>query len=171
MASGFAGQGGGVSTATFSDLGGAVGDIFAGFGQKYKIQGAQIEKQNYLQAAAFSQQEAEFTKQSTAIKQAQSDRELYKALGQTQEGVASAGFTEGGSALDILRESAQQGALTHQVLGQQGLITEAGYQEEAQSYQNMAAAADVAIKADKFAQKADFISGALKGAAAIATLA
>jgi hypothetical protein len=46
-------------------------------------------------------------------------------LGGQEADVAGAGFSEGGSALDLLRSSASQGALTHAVLGQQGLITEA----------------------------------------------
>jgi hypothetical protein len=160
-----------VGQATFSDIGGAAGDIFAGFAQKYKIQGAEIEKASYKKAEEFAYQESAYTAQSTAIKEAQADRELYKALGQTKEEVAAAGFAESGSALDILRESAQQGALSKAVLGQQGLITEAGYQQEAQSYHSMIQAADVAIQADKAAQTADFISGAIKGVAAIATIA
>ena len=41
----------------------------------------------------------------------------------------------------MLRSSASQGALTRAVLGQQGLVTEAGYQEQAQSCQSMASAA------------------------------
>ncbi len=47
--------------------------------------------------------------------------------------MAGAGLGESGSALDILRDSASQGALTKATLGQQGLINEAGYQEQQQS--------------------------------------
>jgi hypothetical protein len=87
---------------------------------------------------------------STAIKESQADRNLYQALGTTRADFAvglfarpmncriwrcsGAGFAESGSALDLLRESASQGAMTKAVLGEQGLITEAGYQEQAQSY-------------------------------------
>jgi hypothetical protein len=45
-----------------------------------------------------------------------------------------------GSALDILRESASQGALTRAVTGEQGLSQEEGFHQQAASYRNMAAA-------------------------------
>jgi hypothetical protein len=103
---------------------------------------------------------------STAIKESQADRNLYQALGQTKADVASAGFAQSGSALDLLRESASQGAMTKAVLGEQGLITEAGYQEQAQSYSDMAAAAGVAIQADQEAAKGARIGAWISGAAA-----
>ena len=84
--------------------------------------------------------------------------------------IAGAGLGQTGSALDILRESASQGALTHAVLGQQGLITEAGYEEQATSYKNMAQAAQVAIDAENKAATFADITGAIKGVAGIATL-
>jgi hypothetical protein len=50
------------------------------------------------------------------------------ARGGIQASTAGSGFQASGSSLDILRDSASQGAIAHAVLGQQGLITEAGYQ-------------------------------------------
>jgi hypothetical protein len=90
------------------------------------------------------------------------------SLGRTQAAVAGAGLAESGSALDILRESASEGATTKAVIGQQGLITEAGYQEQA--YTNMANAAGVAINADKLAATGSFIAGGINAIAAVATL-
>ena len=75
-----------------------------------------------------------------------------------------------GSALDIMRDSASQGVLTHAVLGQQGLITEAGYTEQAQSYKTMQDAATQAGNAENNASTFADITGAIKGVAAIATL-
>src|ERR1019366_2908418 len=49
----------------------------------------------------------------------------------------ASGFGEGGSGGDILRSSASEGALNRAVLVQQGHITEAGYQEQADSYTAM----------------------------------
>ena len=48
------------------------------------------------------------------------------------------------------------------MIGEQGLITEAGYQEQAKSYEDMANAAGVAIKADKLAASL-FTGGAVGG--------
>ena len=156
--------------ATFSDIGTAVSDIFAAQGDELKAKGAAFEQQSYVQAAALAQQNEQFTAMSTAIKQSQADRNLYGALGQTRADVAGAGFAESGSALDILRESASQGAMTKAVLGEQGLITEAGYQEQAQSYTDMANAAGVAIEADKLAATGAYAGAAIAGVAAAFSL-
>lgn len=159
-----------LGSATFSGFGGAVSDLFAGFGDLAKAKGDVFEKQNYELAATLAQQNEEFAKQSTAVRVMQADRELSKAQGQTAADVAGAGFAMSGSAIDIMRENASQGALTKQVLGQQGLITEAGYQEQAQSYENMAQAAQVAIDAEKKAATGAFISGGIKAITGVASL-
>lgn len=95
---------------------------------------------------------------------------LSLSLGKTTATQAGAGFAQSGSALDILRTSAQQGATTRAVIGQQGLITEAGYQEQSEAYQNMASAAGTAINAEKTSETGDLIGAGLKGAAALASL-
>jgi hypothetical protein len=155
--------------STFSDLGTAVSDIFAAKGDELKAEGARFEQSSYLEAADLAKQNEAFTAMSTAIKQSQADRNLYQALGQTKADVAGAGFAQSGSALDLLRESASQGAMKA-VLGEQGLITEAGYQEQAQSYTDMASAAGVAIEADKLAAKGSTIAAGFSFAAAAASL-
>lgn len=159
-----------IGNATFSDFGGAASDIFAGFGAQSKAKGDLLEQQNYQLAAQYALKEAQYTKMSTAIQEFQQQREVTKSLGQTAADVAGAGFAASGSALDILRESAGQGALQHAVLGYQGLIQEEGYKEQAQSYENMAQAAGDAASAEKMAGTGDFITGGIKVAAGIATL-
>lgn len=54
---------------------------------------------------------------------------------------AGSGLTSGGTAGDILRNSAQQGALNQAITKSQGQITVAGYEEQAQSYTAMQNAA------------------------------
>ena len=135
-----------------------------------KAKGAEFEQKSYLEAADLAKQNEQFTEMSTAIKESQADRNLYQALGQTKADVAGAGFAQSGSALDILRESASEGAMTKAVLGEQGLITEAGYKEQAQSYTDMASAAGVAIEADKLAAKGATIGAIISGAAAVGSL-
>jgi hypothetical protein len=93
------------------------------------------------------------------------------SLGETRADVAGAGFPESGSALDILRESASQGALSKAVLGEQGLIQEEGYREQAASYRTMADAAGMAAKAEDSASEGAYWSAGIKGLAAVATLA
>jgi hypothetical protein len=164
------GIGQGLSTSTFSDAGQSVSDIFSGFGDLDKAKGAELEQQNYLQAEALAKQEAEFTAQSTAIKQGQADRQMFTSLGRTTAAVSNAGLEQSGSALDILRESAMQGSITKAVIGAQGQITEAGYNEQAESYANMANAAGVAAKGDNLAAVGSFVAGGISAVAGIATL-
>ncbi len=159
-----------IGSATFSNFGGAVQDLFAAQGYKYKAKGAEFEKQNYLLAGDLATQNAQFTETSTAIKQMQTERQNQLVLGGQQADVAHAGFEESGTALDLLRDSAQQGALTKQVAAQQGLITEAGYKEQAESYKNMASAAQVAIDAAHTAETGSYITAGFKGAAAVASI-
>jgi hypothetical protein len=159
--------GGILGAINYSDLGGAVSDLFGAQGNRYKAAGDRAEQANYLRAAGLADENERFTELSTRIKQAQTDREIYKSLGETRADVAGAGFAESGSALDILRESASQGALTKAVLAEQGLITEAGYREQAQSYRTMADAAGMAAKAEDVAARGAEWTAGLKAVGAL----
>ncbi len=172
---------------------GSVNDIFAGIGSlqggKIKAQGIRIKAQGdlaeaseYDLAGGLALKNKAFTEQSQQIKQMQLDRQIETSQGETEAGVAGAGFAKSGSALDLLRDSASQGALTKAVLGQQGLITEAGFQEQSDSYNLMSSAArsaaaqefDIANQTEDMAKTAatgSFISAGIKGATAIAGLA
>lgn len=156
--------------STFTDVGGAVSDLFTADADRAKATGDRIEAQNYDLASGLADQNAQFTQTSTAIKEAQIQRNITQTIGGVQANTAGAGFAASGSSLDVLADSASQGALTKAVASQQGLITEAGYKEQAESYTNMASAANIAANAeDNAATGADITSG-IKGAAAIATL-
>lgn len=157
-------------SSTFMDLGGAVSDLFAAEGHKSKAAGDRVEAENYDLASGLALQNEKFTETSTEIKQAQLDRNIYQTMGATRADVAGSGFAESGSALDLLRDSASQGALTKAVAGQQGLITEAGYKEQSQSYTNMASAARMAADAEDKAAVGSDITAGIKTAATIATL-
>lgn len=159
-----------VSAQTFSGIGAGVSDIFQGFGAEAKAQYDVTEGQIYGEAAQLALQNEQFTKTSTEIQKAQANRELLLAQGRTQGEVAGAGFSLSGSALDILRSSASQSALQKAVISQQGLITEAGYKEQAQSYQLMKQAAGQAAGAEKTAAIGSFIAGGIDIAGSLATL-
>ncbi len=168
--SGLFGRGGGFGTSTISGAGGAVSDLFAASALRSRGRGNRIEGQEYSLAANLADQNAQFAETSTAIKTAQEQRSINMTLGNQQAEVAASGFAAGGSALDLLRDSAQQGALAKAALGQQGAIEEAGYREQAQSYRLMTEASNIAAtSADHAAQGADLSAG-IKGAAAVATL-
>lgn len=157
-------------SGTINSIGGAVQDLFAADAHRSKAQGLRIEAGNYDRSSAFSEQSAQFTETSTAIKQTQLDRDIYKTLGGQEADVAGAGFAASGSALDILRDSASQGALTKAVGSLQGLITEEGYEVQAKNYTAMGEAARLAANAeDKAAEGAEW-SSAFKGIAAITSI-
>ena len=159
-----------LDSSTFSNLGGAVSDLFAASGHRAKAAGDIFEQQNYDLAATLADRNEKFTEQSTAIKQAQIDRSNTQTIGGQEADVAGAGFAASGSALDLLRDSASQGALTRAVAGEQGLITEAGYKEQGDSYRNLASAAQMAADAENNAATGSTISGIFKGVAAIASI-
>lgn len=157
--------------STVNDAAGSVSDFFAAFGAEQQAAATGEEAATYTEAAALAKQNAQFTAQSTAITEAQQSRQITMAMGRTTAQVAGAGFANSGSSLAILRSNAQQGSLAQAVTAQQGLMTEAGYTEEATAYTNMATAAEDTEAAEKNAATGDIVSGVLKGVASIATLA
>ncbi len=157
--------------ATFSDAGGAVSDLFAAEGYKYKAQGNLLEAGSYDEAAKFADLNATFTEESTALKLHKAQRDIYQAIGGQEADIAGAGFENSGSALDLLRSSASEGALTKETLGLQGLITEQGYKTQADSYRTMAEAARLAAEADLTAATGSTITGIVKGVSAVASVA
>lgn len=165
-------------TGTFQSVGGAVSDLLSsqatGSALRLKAQGSDVEGINYTEAAALAGQNAEFTRQSTDVKQAMADRAIYKGMGATQVGISGSGFTNSGSALDLLRMGASEGALQHQLIGQQGLITEEGYKVQQQSFTRLAAyshmAADAQRDAGDTAERNGYINSGIKAATAIASI-
>lgn len=177
--SGYAGQGGKFGVGTYSGIGGAVNDLFSSqataSGLRLKAQGDLVEAGNYDLAAALAKQNEQFTEQSTAVKQAMADRQIYMGIGTERADIAGSGFAESGTSLDLLRSSAQQGAMQKQLLGQQGLITEAGYNEQRTAYTNLADfARSTAATEESMASQAitaGYVSAAFKVAGVVASLA
>lgn len=193
-----AGGSGNVSTFA-SDEAGAVSSLFAGFAEGTKAemfrvqskadllkgQGDLLEKSSYEKAQGLATQNEQFTEQSTALQEAQSARSIYMGTGAIRAAAGASGLQMDGSATDVLADSARQGEIQKQVLQQQGLITEAGYTEQAQTYGNMASAAQLASDTETLASQGhlmaasaaetaatgDFIAGGIKAIAGVAALA
>jgi hypothetical protein len=108
---GLFGGGGRVGGATFSDIGGGISDLFAASADRSKAAGDRIEAQNYDLASKYALQEEQYTKESTAIQGMQAERQMYSSMSQTKADIAGGGFAASGSGLDILAQSASQGAL------------------------------------------------------------
>lgn len=161
----FADSGGGsvgLSSTSFSLLGGAAADIFGGFADLDKSKGNEIEASNYRQASEFATYEAKVQNATTAVQEAQTQRQVYQGLGKVAASIGGSGFSDSGSGGDILRSSAQQGALQSAIAEQTGQVAEAGYKEQAKSYESMAEASDMAAHAQKMAAYGSFASGGLK---------
>ena len=88
------------------------------------------------------------------------------AMGKTASEVAGAGFAASGSALDIMRSNAQQGALATAVASENGQIQTQGFQEQQQSYETMATIAGNAAKQANLASIGSFAAAGLNFAAA-----
>lgn len=157
-------------SGTIGNLGGAVSDLFNADSYRLRAQGKRLEAQNYDEASGFSLQNARISQVSSDLKEAQQERALTKTLGGQQADIAGAGFAASGSALDLMRDSASQGALSLAVGNLQGLITEEGYQVQARSYTRMAEASRLAAEADENAADASVWSAGFKGAAAVASI-
>lgn len=156
-------------SGTITSIGSAVNDLFSADSHRTKAEGLRIEAGNYDRSADFALQNAKFTEMSTGIKQSQLDRDIYKTLGGTEADVAGAGFASSGSALDLLRDSASQGALMKAVGAEQGLITEEGYKVQAKNFADMSRAASMAAASeDQAADRAPFLA-AVHGGAAVAS--
>jgi hypothetical protein len=146
---------------------GAEGTRINAQGMRIKSQGDIAEAENYDLAAALARKNEAYAARSTEIQQSQLDRKITLTIGGQKADVAGAGFKESGSAIYLLRDSAQQGALAKQVLAEQGEITEAGYEEQAKSFDTMSAAArmaaaggmDIARRTDLIADRSDAIAG------------
>jgi hypothetical protein len=135
------------------DIGGAVGSLFA-------AQGNAAEATSYTSAAQLDEQNAQLSAASTRIQETQTARAVTQSLGTTQADVAGAGFTESGSALDVLKSSAQQGALATSLVNIQGAINENAYAAEAGANLAKAKAANEAQTAGTISAIAS-IGGAL----------
>ena len=135
------GGGQGLGGMNFNMLGSGINDFF-------QAAGAAAEGKEYGYAAQLASQEAEFTKESTAVQNAQASRQVMMTVGAQKAGVSATGFTQSGSALSLLKASAQQAALGHQMITMQGGINEAAYQEQAKAYTTMKEAAYSAENGD-----------------------
>src|SRR5262249_3825725 len=155
---------------TFQSVGGAVSDLVAGSAYKTRKAGNLLQAEQYGLAGDLARQNKEFAETSTAIKEQQEQRQVSAVIGQQQADVAASGFAESGSALDLLRDSAAQGALTKAGIGQQGEIEGDGYEGQAKTYDILRQSAQLAAQADEKAAKSSYFSAAIKGATAIASL-
>lgn len=208
-----------VGTNFFSGISGAAQDIFAGqataSGLRIKAQGTDISAQstdlsaeatrlqakgndveatNYDEAAQLADLNSKYTAQNGEVQSALADRAIYQGVGAAEASGAGAGLLDS-SITDVMADSARQGAIQKQLMTEQNLITEAGYDEQEKSYNNLAEYArygssvqnDMAGQLDQIAgsqrgiadqerglandaESNSFITAGIKGAFAVASL-
>lgn len=124
------------------DLGSLINSGGQAIQDLFGSEGATAEANSYNTAAQLAQQNAALTAASTRIQETQTARSVLQTEGTQITDVAGAGFTESGSALDLLRSSAQQGALQESLTNIQGAINENAYAAQAGAYKGAAAAAN-----------------------------
>lgn len=107
----------------------------------FQNRGASAEANSYSSAALLAEQNAQLASASTKIQETQLARQIFQSEGTQITDVAGAGFTESGSALDLLRSSAQQGSLAKSLTNIQGAINENSYAAQAGAYEGAAKAA------------------------------
>lgn len=129
-------------------------------GLRIKATGDLAEAANYDLAAHLARKNKQYTEESTRIQEFQLQRKTNLFIGEQVAGFGAAGLKTSGSATDILRESATQGALSKAVLQKQGLIQEESFEEAARSYETMSHAARFAAAGEMdIANKTDQIAG------------
>lgn len=158
------------SSDVFSGLGGAVQGIFGGVAANKTASGYAASAAGYAKASQIAAQNEQISRVGTSIKQLQASREIFRALGGQQADIAGAGLKATGSALDVIRASAAEGALTRQLIGLQGSIEALGYRQEAESYASMAQSAAASGSASKSSGLGSTIGGLISGAAGLVSL-
>lgn len=125
-----------------ADVGTGIGDLGSAVSDLFGAAGSSEAASAYGTAANIALSNEALTKRSTAIQAQQSDIQTFKALGTETADVSGAGFTQGGSAGDLLRSSAQQAALSKQLIVNQGNITAQGFEQQAAAYKGQEKAAN-----------------------------
>jgi len=102
-----------------ADFFGAATDLIGGIGG---YMGAQAEAKGYTQAAQTYAQAARLTQASTHIKEAMVSRQIYQTMGGMRAEAGGSGLKQSGNILDLIRDSAHQGAIAKAVVDIQGEI-------------------------------------------------
>ncbi len=146
--------------SALSSAGGAVSSLFG-------AKGARESGASYDEAAGFALRNRDIARQATAIKQAQDERNIFKTIGKQRAQIGEAGFAESGTALDLLADSASQGALTKALTTEQGVIAENSYAEQAAQFSGLSASARSSATGQEFGGVLSLAAAGLSGYSAL----
>jgi hypothetical protein len=126
------------------NYGAATSDLFGAAASGIQAYGSFQAEGAYKESAATDIEEAGIALQKSRIQEAQIGRELSMQQGQATSTITSNGFELGGSGLDILRMNASQGALAQATTGEEGLIQQQQYLQQASAAKAAANQAGIA---------------------------
>lgn len=148
------------------DFGGAASDLIAAGGYSQEADTYREAAKTIGQAVGLEKQNEAITKASTGIQEVQQQRELYQSMSTSTAVAGAGGIATSGSVSDVLRSSAQQGALTKQLIGAQGeinvnaeAIAATGFKAQQQAYIGQADAADAQAQAAQAGGASDILGG------------
>jgi hypothetical protein len=121
----------------YGDIGQGLGSIFGAFGD-FEEAGA------YRTAEDEARQNEVFTTQMGKVKEFQAQRQVNLVGGAQAAGYSAGNLALSGSAASVMRNTVQQGALEHGIIGMQTGAASYGYYEQAQQFRAMAGAAETA---------------------------
>lgn len=116
--------------------GGALNDFGTAFGDLTASKGSKEAAKSFGEAASLEDENAQIAKASGAIEQAQMGRAVYQNMSQATAAMGGNGLKLTGSGQDILRSSAQQGALAGAKIGAQTQVQVTGYEAQAGAYRS-----------------------------------
>ena len=137
-----------LGNTTAKQFGNAASGVAGAVSDFYAAAGAAASADQYFGEREELITKADLARQQTALQQYSSARKIESTKGAALAAIGASGFQQRGSALDILRESTQQGHLTQAVIGQQGAVQEAGYLDAAKAAEAEGAAAHHQIFGD-----------------------
>lgn len=153
-----------------SDLGNLVSDLGGAVSSLFNASGNAAQAKDFQGAATLATQNAQLSAASTRIQETQTARTVAQSLGTTQADVSGAGFTMSGSALDILKSSAEQGSLAKSLVNIQGAMNENSYAAQAGAYSGEAKAAKEASTAGTIGAIASLGGALISGSGALASV-
>lgn len=156
-----------LSGSQANQVGGIVGDFGNAIGDFMAIGSDNAAAGAYNRAANIAGANANIEVGSGVVQEFQQRMALAKVFGQQGAATAANGFTDSGSALDIARSSAQQGALAQTLIKNQTEINQSAYLQQQNSDLSMAAAAKAKAGADMIGG----ITSTVQGIASIAMMA
>lgn len=115
-------------------IGGGGGSIIGGIGDIFA-------SQDYGKAASLAVNAEQFSAESTALQEYVLNKQIRTGMGSERAAYAGANLKTSGSAIDVLRNTAQLGSLRKSQIQVQGQINELGYQEQALGLESQQSAA------------------------------